>query len=300
MTELEWFQCANPHLMLEHLAKQRVAAKWPLPSWLVFRRNKDASRQNLLFAIACCRRIEGLLVDQRSRYALDIAEKLADGRAGRRERHLAVAAANAAAFDASSPRMGVGGWLAAAQARAAETVAAALTEHNPASVAAARAKEAARAQAKAKVITSAGSTGTPASPPAGESSWNSGVIVAATSAVPADPSAGSVVRSNTSASSVVRLEEVAWANEATIQCEYLRDIFGNPFHPATINRQILLKTEAITMARRIYDERAFTRLPEIAEVLSSVGIDHQGLLAHCRQPGNHVRGCWAIDLLLGM
>jgi hypothetical protein len=23
------------------------------------------------------------------------------------------------------------------------------------------------------------------------------------------------------------------------------------------------------------------------------------LLGHCREPGEHVRGCWAVDLLLG-
>ena len=277
MTESEWFQCVNPHLMLEHLAKTKEASRLPLLSWLSFRRKKDASRQSVLFAIACCRRIENLLVDLRSRNALDIAEKLADGKAGRNERRLAIESANAAAFDASGPAVGVGGWLAAAQARAAEAVAATLAELDPANVAAARAKDAVRAQAKARPNPQVGPASTPSSM---SISWNSAVSI---------PSSGGTVPS----------EVAAWTNEANIQCDYLRDIFGNPFHPTKTNRQDLQKSEAIMVARRIYDERTFYRLPELADVLAGEGIGNPELLAHCRQPGNHVRGCWVIDLLLG-
>ncbi len=27
--------------------------------------------------------------------------------------------------------------------------------------------------------------------------------------------------------------------------------------------------------------------------------DPTAMLKHCRQPGEHVRGCWVVDLLLG-
>lgn len=82
--------------------------------------------------VACCRRIECLLIDEHSRYALDITERVANGKASRQEQKLALAAATGAAFDASGPQIGVGGWLAAAQARAAEAVAAALVAEDPA------------------------------------------------------------------------------------------------------------------------------------------------------------------------
>jgi hypothetical protein len=283
MTELEWSRCANPHAMLAYLMKKQGGAGWPLLSWLSSRRGRDDSRRLLLFAIACCRRVESLLADQRSRYALEIAEKLADGKAGRKERKLAAAAASAAAFDASSPRLSVGGWLAAAQARAAEAVAAALAEHDPANVAAARAKEAVRARAKAVPIQKSKVIATPDSMAPVEITWNSGVIVSASAAESTVPS-----------------EEAAWTQEAMIQSCYLRDIFGNPFQPRTINRKPIQQSNAIALARQIYDGRAFHRLPEIADTLARDGIDHPDLLAHCRQAHEHARGCWVIDLLLGL
>jgi hypothetical protein len=178
MTESEWLDRANPHTMLEHL-KRQTGSKRSLLSSLGIQRVRPNSRKVLLFTVACCRRIESLLVDQRSCYALDIAERPADGRVGRRERNLAAVAANAAAFDASSPRIGVGGWLASAHARATEAVAAGLADQDPANVAAARTKEAVRARAKAIPISS---VETPGLIPSVEVSWNSAVFVAASSA----------------------------------------------------------------------------------------------------------------------
>ena len=35
------------------------------------------------------------------------------------------------------------------------------------------------------------------------------------------------------------------------------------------------------------------------EALENAGCDQADLLAHLRGPGPHVRGCWAVDLLLG-
>jgi hypothetical protein len=29
------------------------------------------------------------------------------------------------------------------------------------------------------------------------------------------------------------------------------------------------------------------------------GCDNADILNHCRQPGEHVRGCWIVDLVLG-
>jgi hypothetical protein len=51
--------------------------------------------------------------------------------------------------------------------------------------------------------------------------------------------------------------------------------------------------------RRIYDERAFDRLAELADALQDVGCDDAAFLAHCREPGEHARGCWVVDKILG-
>jgi len=46
-------------------------------------------------------------------------------------------------------------------------------------------------------------------------------------------------------------------------------------------------------------ERAFDRLPILADALQDAGCDHADILTHLRGGGPHVRGCWAPDLILG-
>jgi hypothetical protein len=53
------------------------------------------------------------------------------------------------------------------------------------------------------------------------------------------------------------------------------------------------------LARAIYDDRAFQHLPILADALEEAGCTNPDILAHCRQPGEHVRGCWVVDLVLG-
>ena len=53
------------------------------------------------------------------------------------------------------------------------------------------------------------------------------------------------------------------------------------------------------VARAIYEERAFERLPLLADALEDTGCTNEDILSHCHQPGEHVRGCWVVDLLLG-
>ncbi len=49
----------------------------------------------------------------------------------------------------------------------------------------------------------------------------------------------------------------------------------------------------------IYRDRAFDRLPILADALEEAGCTNADVLLHCRQPGEHVRGCWVVDLVLG-
>ena len=41
------------------------------------------------------------------------------------------------------------------------------------------------------------------------------------------------------------------------------------------------------------------RLAVLADALEDAGCTDAGLLGHLRGPGPHVRGCWAVDLLIG-
>ena len=83
------------------------------------------------------------------------------------------------------------------------------------------------------------------------------------------------------------------------QSQLLRDIFGNPFHPVIFDPNWRTST-AIALARGIYDERAFDRLPILADALQDAGCENEDILNHLRDPNaTHVRGCWALDLVLG-
>jgi len=78
----------------------------------------------------------------------------------------------------------------------------------------------------------------------------------------------------------------------------LHEIFGNPFRPITLNPSWLTPT-ALSLAQGIYEERAFDRMPILADALMDAGCDNDEILSHCRGPGPHCRGCWVIDLCLG-
>lgn len=80
-------------------------------------------------------------------------------------------------------------------------------------------------------------------------------------------------------------------------CERTRDILA-PFHSAAINSAWLTRVVA-ALAVTVYDDGAFDRLPILADALEDAGCTNADILNHCRQPGEHVRGCWVVDLLLG-
>jgi hypothetical protein len=85
------------------------------------------------------------------------------------------------------------------------------------------------------------------------------------------------------------------------QAALLRDIFGNPFRPVSLNPAWLAWQGGAVkdLAQAIYDERAFDRLPILANALEEAGCDHADILSHGRGPGPHTRGCWAVDAILG-
>jgi hypothetical protein len=83
-----------------------------------------------------------------------------------------------------------------------------------------------------------------------------------------------------------------------VRQDLLRCIFGNPFRPVTVDPEWLTST-VVALARGIYEERAFGRLPILADALQDVGCDNDDVLNHCRGVGPHARGCWVVDLVLG-
>jgi hypothetical protein len=60
-----------------------------------------------------------------------------------------------------------------------------------------------------------------------------------------------------------------------------------------------LSSTVVSLAQTVYAERAFDRLPILADALEEAGCDNADILAHCRGDEPHVRGCWVVDLILG-
>jgi hypothetical protein len=55
----------------------------------------------------------------------------------------------------------------------------------------------------------------------------------------------------------------------------------------------------VALAAGIDADRAFDRLPVLADALEDAGCTHPDVLGHLRDPGPHARGCWVVDLILG-
>ena len=81
MTEAEWAVCADPKSMLKSL------------------RDFASERKLRLFACACCRHVWHLLIDERSRRAVEVAEQFADGLLSSGEAQAAFASACEASRD---------------------------------------------------------------------------------------------------------------------------------------------------------------------------------------------------------
>ena len=77
-----------------------------------------------------------------------------------------------------------------------------------------------------------------------------------------------------------------------------RDIFGNPSRPVTID-PVWLTPTVVALVSAIYEERAFDRMPVLADALEEAGCGNADILNHCRSDGVHARGCWVVDWALG-
>lgn len=86
--------------------------------------------------------------------------------------------------------------------------------------------------------------------------------------------------------------------ERAAQWTLLVDIFGEKRQPRKINSA--WRTPNVSaIAQTIYDERRFAELPVLADALEEAGWPSEEILTHLRSGGEHVRGCWALDLALG-
>ena len=259
MTETEWLGSTKPGAMLEYLRIGHLAS----------------DRKLRLFLVACCSRILHLLVDERSRRAVEIAGRFAEGQAT--EEDLLAARRPASefskmAFDATANYLEeddeheepvhLPGFHAAA-ATSSAAYAASYTVMVPAQLS--------RAVACRGVET--------------------GFV-----AMSADGAARAVYHAMADADEVAAT--AALAAEDVSQCRLLRDIVGNPFHVVRFNPTWNTQ-RATALAQRMYESQDFSSMPELADALEDAGCTNADMLNHCRDEDLHVRGCWVVDLILG-
>ena len=93
--------------------------------------------------------------------------------------------------------------------------------------------------------------------------------------------------------------------ERRVQGRLLHDIFGNPCRPVSYDAAHRTPSVA-SLAKVAYDERQLPsgeldphRLAILADALEEAGAPDE-LVTHLRSPGTHVRGCFAVDVALGL
>jgi hypothetical protein len=256
MTEAEWLSCADPQPMLEFL------------------RGKASDRKLRLFACASCRRVWHMF-DERARKAIGVAERYANGGAGRWER----------GWNRALAWPGVT-W--SQKKRGAEQMAAYLAvmwwgERGNAE----------RIEVESLALRLERTMPPMDRPPIDgiEAAW----LVSHLSGADWDEG---LARLRYREASLRRLRGAGRGASGAACADLLRDLFGNPIRPITINSH-WLTSNVLDLARTIYEERAFDRLPILADALMDAGCADEANLSHCRSEGPHVRGCWVVDLILG-
>jgi hypothetical protein len=242
MTEADWLICNDPQKMLIYLACP------------------PAHRKMLLFAIACCKRVVALLVDERSHKALEKLERFAEGQCGPAELDEGSKLAYEAIRSIGQPQ------LELERRRRGGIPWADLKD------------EADRLQRL------------------DNAAWAvyAALMGAKYESLPVPYSYGPLSLMKRCRAALRDEADAVRQYQANV----LRDIFGNPFSPVVLEHS-WLTPNVVALAQEIYDSQAFDRLSLLADELEEAGCHNSGILDHCRQPGLHAPGCWLLDLLMG-
>jgi hypothetical protein len=270
MTEVEWLANTSSKRMIRFLAR-------PL-----------ADRKALLFDVGCCRRLGDLLADPRSNEALAVLERFADGDATVAQLRSAAASATAAAEKVDAPRIAMDRLVAQKAPQANSTK---FREQH---------RQAGRLHWAAYAVVDAfecvnhlratpqyllGSTHT---------------LMRCQNALRDDgPLVGTGANEDAFGVDAARLAE------SKHQAHLVRDVFGNPFRRVVFDPRWRVHV-TFDLGRSAYEQRRANQgqldnaqLAVLSDALEEVGCTDEAILSHLRSAGPHVRGCWALDLLLG-
>jgi hypothetical protein len=228
---------------------------------------RASPRKRRLFACACVRRIWPLLDHERLRQAVKVAERFADGRVAAEVVDKARRLVKRLREEREVEEAQRGTWEARAARAAAQAVEALFPEQGPILIPPRDVRD----------------------PPD---------VVSATR----------TARTAARAAEAERGEDTSAAGEPIRRLHTLdavdlvREIFGNPFRPSALDPRWLdwKENTLLRMAHVIYRKRCFRNLPILADALEEAGCNDAAILTHCQAAVAHVRGCWVVDLLLGM
>ncbi len=85
------------------------------------------------------------------------------------------------------------------------------------------------------------------------------------------------------------------------QTTLLRDLYDDLFQSTDLEPACIRWDGGLVqkMAEVIYRQRAFDRLPILADALEEAGfVVNTAILEHCCSAADHTRGCWVLDRLL--
>jgi hypothetical protein len=264
VTEAEWLAATDPGAML------------------AFAADRANDRKLRLFACACVRRFWGVLTDPRGRVAVEVAERFADGLAGRQELALAwhaVRRAREAVLDGSSM---------AQVLDAAER----LTDD--------RSFSAPRDAVWTVLLSALQEEGLAASRAAFLKTLLKLSYRSLGPRLPWQPARGLASDIREAQRQAGDAYQSILATETCAQAALLRDIIGPaPFRTPVVGQSVLAWRDACVpkLAEAIYGALAWDRLPVLADALEEGGCTDADILSHCRQVGAHVRGCWVMDLI---
>jgi hypothetical protein len=238
---------------------------------LTFLGDRADARKKRLLACACVRRVWPLLLDKRLRKAIRLAERVADGQVAEKHLGTALVLVNFLREELMVRAMRKPGWPARAARVAVH--AAAVAVQGALSVKGPRLEKPCDIRDPLDVL-----------------------------------SATRFARTAARAHEAQREERLGESSkprrglESLDAVQLLRELFGNPFRPVTVDPAWLAWNERAIpkMALAMYDKRRFRGLPALADELEKAGCVESDILSHCRAPTAHVRGCWVVDALLGM
>jgi hypothetical protein len=97
---------------------------------------------------------------------------------------------------------------------------------------------------------------------------------------------------------ITMTRELSGPGGVAAECNLSRCAFGNPYRAVAFDPT--WRTEAVVgLATGVAADRAFDRLPVLADALEDAGCADPDVLAHARGPGPHALCCWVVDGLLG-